>query len=181
MTISDFGGKWFDARQSSAGASRFRQAFGEGFSGNKAKAQCADPQLAVIPAESGYPVIAVVHEKSQTLWDTGSPAFVGDDGDRVERMTGRIQPALRRAGRPAFPGLGAGRPEPAAGHRACRQYFRSLAAAPSTQRAPALSRRPMVGHSKHSWEYPLSDDILGLPTSLDFMVPDCDGAGTNAL
>jgi hypothetical protein len=76
------------------------------------------------------------------------------------RAISRIQPALRRAGRFAFPGPGAARPEPAAGHRGCRHCCRSLAPAPSTERAQALSRRATVAHSKCSWEYPCQATAL---------------------
>src|SRR5882724_4902048 len=55
-----------------------------------------------------------------------TPAFAGDDSFGCS-------PALRRAGRSAFPGPGAGGPEPSAGHRACRHHRRSSAPAPSTE------------------------------------------------
>jgi hypothetical protein len=35
-----------------------------------------------------------------------------------------------------------------------------LAPAPATERGQAPSRRATVGHSKYSWEYPLSDHSL---------------------
>ena len=39
-----------------------------------------DAQLTVIPRESGVSSIPKLRGSIETLWDTGSPAFAGDDG-----------------------------------------------------------------------------------------------------
>src|SRR4051812_32022342 len=41
---------------------------------------CTEAHRSSCPAKAGYPVRRGISVQSELLWDTGSPAFAGDDG-----------------------------------------------------------------------------------------------------